>query len=566
MVFNPTIRRVYGSGPTHIAVSNFANRLYSRGGAVVDRANAGRKEHHFRVRRPLVVRGYLMAHEVQAFINVLKYGTADSSAAPRRQFKAASRWQLALSPTNWLLAVVRSKSLLASPDRDAVKSLHQDDSPRLFELQAELDGEEFPQRLGQLARGEISWLDYTQGTMVQADEIQDLLVRVVKAADVVLTTPAGSCNKPFLEWKNRARGIAVDEAGCMQRADLCSVWGNTLVPLFAAGDIKQLPPAVMELTTKDPEGRFFNRFALGSKVSALAFLQGSGLPVYRLRVQLRMCNDMFGLARKHVYTDLNVEYGPSCDPGLEHHAFGRAFEEYLIKVRQFKDLEPAKSGTLEPVWMHTPKTYTFLVGTSKLNRLQVKMTLDLLADFVKRMKVNAADIVVIAPYKANVEYGNRQLRKYPALANMLPLQTADSFQGCEGKMAVVIFGTTGQSVGFTGDENRLNVMVTRQQCALLLVGDKKVTGELTGKKATLDKLMKQATRGIADYGAEGQATFSKAAMLREVLLTFQERGRFFEVSPAAGDEDEEDDEELPVAGGEDDEELPAADGEEEDEE
>ena len=30
-----------------------------------------------------------------------------------------------------------------------------------------------------------------------------------------------------------------------------------------------------------------------------------------------------------------------------------------------------------------------------------------LADFVKCMKVSAADIVVIAQYKANVEYGNR---------------------------------------------------------------------------------------------------------------------------------------------------------------
>lgn len=35
------------------------------------------------------------------------------------------------------------------------------------------------------------------------------------------------------------------------------------------------------------------------------------------------------------------------------------------------------------------------------------MILDLLADFVKYMEVNAVDIVVIAPYKANVEYGNR---------------------------------------------------------------------------------------------------------------------------------------------------------------
>lgn len=72
-----------------------------------------------------------------------------------------------------------------------------------------------------------------------------------------------------------------------------SVWGNCLVPIFLGGDPRQLPPTVMTGTEQDTEGYLYNRVAEDGKISALAFLQASGLPVYRLRMQLRMADDLF---------------------------------------------------------------------------------------------------------------------------------------------------------------------------------------------------------------------------------------------------------------------------------
>ena len=79
----------------------------------------------------------------------------------------------------------------------------------------------------------------------------------------------------------------------------------------------------------------------------------------------------------------------------------------------------------------------------------------------------------------------------------------------------------------------------RQQCALLLVGDKLVTGAPDGKTATLAKATKMAARGIRSFGVDGEATHNKAVLLREVLLRFHERGRIFEVKAEELEDDAE---------------------------
>ncbi|KAK3953790.1 hypothetical protein QBC32DRAFT_386934, partial [Pseudoneurospora amorphoporcata] len=105
-----------------------------------------------------------------------------------------------------------------------------------------------------------------------------------------------------------------------------------------------------------------------------------------------------------------------------------------------------------------PNTKVYSVGTSKLNRMQVKGALELLSDFVKcSPDVSPRDFVVISAHKPNVEYGNKILKHLPLLEDMPPLQSADSFQGREGSISVIITGTKeGVSAGFVSDENRLS--------------------------------------------------------------------------------------------------------------
>ncbi|KAM7187111.1 hypothetical protein V8F33_011445 [Rhypophila sp. PSN 637] len=266
MIFNKDIGSVFGSGPTNVAISTCAERLYWTGVAVTDRFNAG-KEEDAQVHRPLVVRGYKLSDELKAFHVILGRGQApDDDSIPRSPWSPQPAWKYALSPCNWLLVALGHKLAESSPVEKAVKTLHDRDQPVLHEIRRELEA-------NQLAAAQnFLRLSY--------------MVKIISSASAVLTTP--SCayippprprqksepNPVYQKYRLGAGAVLVDEAGCMLRSDLLSVWGNTLRPLFMAGDTKQLTPPDME-----PQ----NRFSLDLTNSALNFFQGSGLPVYRLR-------------------------------------------------------------------------------------------------------------------------------------------------------------------------------------------------------------------------------------------------------------------------------------------
>ena len=537
LLFNPKYGRVFGTGPTHASVTNCAIRVHQRGTLVVESYIDKNKDKD--IRRPCVVRGFRWKDELKAFRNILETGVADDNAAGKK-----SSWTLALSVTNWLLAVCRSRALEESQAPNIVKTIQPYDQESLHKLQAEIDGDDLAD-FRRLVRKEISWADcFGQNDGPMLMRIGKWMRQIVNNTTAFFTTPAGAKFEGYTRLTEGATAVVVDEAGCMNIADLCSVWGPaTGRPLVAAGDIRQLDPAVMEMK---------NRFREQMKVSALAFLQASGLPVYRMRVQIRMCNDMFGLAGKLAYSDMKMSYHPLSDPSQSHHALGRLWEEWLLDVRQYPSLRRSKTGTLQPVFMHTPGTRAYREGTSKLNRLQVRYTLGVLSDFVQWGNIDPAEIVIMAPYKANVVYGNRllQVSMFPALDGIMPIQTADTFQGREGKMAAVIFGTTQKSgPGFTSSEARLNVMITRQQCALLLVGDKNVVGALEGKDRPKSNVQNKYTRV---YGPDGQAEFGKPRMLYGMLKHLNDSGRIFEYGTQANDQsntdadDNEDKTEAPV--------------------
>lgn len=118
---------------------------------------------------------------------------------------------------------------------------------------------------------------------------------IVLAADILYTTPAMTENiTEYQKWKSEyAKGVTVDEAANMNRADLACVWGNTLLPCMLGGDPKQLPPTVMTENEKDAAGNFLHCLAHDAKISPLLFFQASGIPVYRLYVQLQMTNGKY---------------------------------------------------------------------------------------------------------------------------------------------------------------------------------------------------------------------------------------------------------------------------------
>ncbi|KAK6711207.1 hypothetical protein SNK05_005634 [Fusarium graminearum] len=142
------------------------------------------------------------------------------------------------------------------------------------------------------------------------------------------------------------------------------------------------------------------------------------------------------------------------------------------------------------------------VSKSKKNFDQIYAALDFCADFVQTKKVNPADLLIISPYGAIIEILPSWLKRpeYVALE--------------EGVMVVVITGTNGHvGAGFTSDERRLNVMLSRHKSALVIFSDidtVDVSGK--GKLAVIE-------------GPSGEMTFSKATTLKAVHSMMVRNGR-----------------------------------------
>ncbi|KKP02303.1 hypothetical protein THAR02_05596 [Trichoderma harzianum] len=272
-----TLGPIYGTAPTHVATDNFAERLDRISQSVTRRRNEGKKSgDETRARRTFVMRCFSRDGEVIAFINILRNSYLGNKPAPNQDWSIDAKWTLNLTPSFWLLMVLRSP---------AVRKIHEDDPKAIHEMQQQMDIRRDCERLRAVATGRISWQEYESGQMVQEKAIEGMFGHLLRSVDILCTTPARSMQEPYSRWKMmRARGIAVDEAGSISRPDLYRVWGNTMLPCLLGGDPEQLPAGVMTVDDKDIEGNYINRLALDAQLSALKFFIASGWPIYRLWV------------------------------------------------------------------------------------------------------------------------------------------------------------------------------------------------------------------------------------------------------------------------------------------
>ncbi|EHK51133.1 hypothetical protein TRIATDRAFT_772, partial [Trichoderma atroviride IMI 206040] len=467
-----TLGKIFAAAPTNVATDNFAERLDLISQNVVERLNTGKQsEDQTRARRTFVMRGYKPGDEYQAFINLLRDPKLGDKAAPDNWLRD-SNWRLHLSLSFWLLMALES---------NAVRRLHHDDPSSIHTMKHILGSTPAYNRLCRVARGAMTWEEYESGPAVHRDVISGLFYTLLQSADILCTTPSLSCQDDFKAWKEKAKGIAVDEAGNISRPDLYCVWGNTLLPCAMGGDDRQFAPSNQTREDEmDSDGNHLNRFGGDARISALEFFRASGWPTFRLRVQLRMARGLFDVCHREVYSDLPFSYGSGSE--LVNHGVGQALERHLRA--RFRQLRPPPPGNLGEVFFHCQGTTCIVdeVTRSKRNPDQVENALEFLCGLVRRTPgIRASNIAVICPYKANALHVERRRRKpqFSALSAMPPATTVDSFQGREADIVVVIIGTTQRvGPGFTTDKHRLNVMLSRQRSGLVIFGDINVLGSI----------------------------------------------------------------------------------------
>ncbi|KAK3290860.1 P-loop containing nucleoside triphosphate hydrolase protein [Chaetomium fimeti] len=525
LAMEASIGQVLASGPSNVAVDNLAGRLDRVSRSVCARYNEGKtQEDRTRERYRLVVRGYTPDLEKTAFLRLLENR---DWVPPVVSGQRQNSWTLELSLAYWLLI------LLGCPE-DRFGTLHPDASEKLHGLQAEFNDRGDLRSIRAVAAGEMMWQTFRTTEDVGSiyrNVLGGLMKQIVDITDILAITPAKAGSPAYHEWVNRtARCVIIDEAANMHRSDVGCLWGNCLAPVFFGGDPRQLWPTVITGMEKDPDGNLYHRLATDGGISPLSFLAASGLPVYRLRIQLRIAEGLFDWVAEHLYSEVNFTYGPSCAIVRPQFQAGHVLERLL---RSYPGVRPSPPGKFLPVFLHCEGAYVHVDPRTGSKRCpdQVEEALRFAAKLAGE-GVNAAKITILSPYAANVEL-IRRMRKLPAYRSLMTMgdaSTVDAFQGQENDIVIVVMGTAfpQPGPGFTTDPHRLNVLLTRQRCGLVVVGDIDIR-PADGNGAT------GAGHGFLVVSPEGERQWRAAPMLQHIHASMLKHGRVARLpGPAAG--------------------------------
>ena len=130
------------------------------------------------------------------------------------------------------------------------------------------------------------------------------------------------------------------------------------------------------------------------------------------------------------------------------------------------------------------------VGESfgRINKAEADLTLLTLAEYLtqvgkRRVLEESIDVGIISPYRAQVQYLKRLLKKYEFFKpyrRLISVNTVDGFQGQERDVILISLVRSNDEgqIGFLKDLRRMNVAMTRARMKLIILGDKSTMKKL----------------------------------------------------------------------------------------
>ncbi|PTB63060.1 hypothetical protein BBK36DRAFT_1162363 [Trichoderma citrinoviride] len=463
------VNSICATAPTAAAVDQLAIKLND-----FDMSSGTRQLHFPRprgqdfVNPKMIVRGHSFTDEIEAFLELLERPNGgdrivlfDSIGRPR--------WKLYLSATYWLLIV------LGSP---AVPAIPLTCFPRLQSFRQQLMSHPDSAVLVDVATGRLSWAEYANMGHISRtiDFLALKLLNLIILADVVCITPNLSRERAYHWWLiTCAGGIAVDDAHSMTRSDLYFM-GNNMIPCLLAGDERQFLPT-------GTHNNLISNSPFDRQLSALAFYKANSWPVYRPRVPLRTARGMFDLCRDIFYDDAPaLNYSSLCDPLAHLRLNGVKLERWLQQwygstTSHRLPLAPAAGGYLRPVFVNVraSKTWRNYAPRAVMNPKQCVLALHMLRRPVMFARVDPCQIRIVTADAGNVHFLRRLMLSVPCysmLQGMPPPATVEESLACEEEIVCAILGRSrNYGPGAMLDANRLNVMLSRHQSGLIIVGD-----------------------------------------------------------------------------------------------
>ena len=269
-------------------------------------------------------------------------------------------------------------------------------------------------------------------------------------ARVIASTLTGSANRLLDGQKYHT--LFIDEAAQALEA-ACWIPIRRASRVIFAGDHCQLPPTVKSLPAL--------KGGLG-KTLMECIVERLPEAVTLLGVQYRMNEEIMRFSSDWFYGG-KVQTAPQ------------------IKYRGILDYD------LPMVWVDTSDLdiHEEFVGESfgRINKIEAELTLNELKKYFTkigktRILEERIDVGIISPYRAQVQYLRRLIKKnefYKPYRHLISVNTVDGFQGQERDIIVISLVRSNDEgqIGFLRDLRRMNVAITRARMKLIILGDAK---------------------------------------------------------------------------------------------
>ncbi len=267
-------------------------------------------------------------------------------------------------------------------------------------------------------------------------------------ARVIASTLVGSANR-LLEGQKYGT-LFIDEAAQALEA-ACWIPARRATRIIFAGDHCQLPPTVKSIAAL--------KAGLG-KTLMERIVENKPEVVSLLKIQYRMNDDIMKFSSDYFY-DGQVESAPQ------------------IKYRGILDYDIPMS------WVNTAgmEFKEEFVGESfgRVNKNEAELTLSTLEEYFtkigkERILEERIDVGIISPYRAQVQYLRRLLKKrefFKPYRKLISVNTVDGFQGQERDVILIslVRANDDGEIGFLRDLRRMNVAITRARMKLIILGD-----------------------------------------------------------------------------------------------
>ena len=281
--------------------------------------------------------------------------------------------------------------------------------------------------------------------------------------------------------------LFIDEAAQALEA-ACWIPMKRASRVILAGDHCQLPPTVKSIAAL--------RAGLG-KTLMERIAENKPEVVTLLKIQYRMNDEIMRFSSDWFYGG-KVESAPQIkyrsvldyDHPITWIDTGEESEERRVKSEEFNSSSDDASEESEEqenssLFTHHSSLYKEqFVGESfgRINKAEAELTLLTLAEYFtkigkQRVLSESIDVGIISPYRAQVQYLKKLIKKYEFFKpyrRLISVNTVDGFQGQERDVILISLVRSNDEgqIGFLKDLRRMNVAMTRARMKLIILGNK----------------------------------------------------------------------------------------------